>query len=67
MGNVVLFPTFSAPEHQINYTYQQPVCVMPAVLTSTKNLVAGGPGGPGEPGGPVGPLLPCGPAGPGGP
>lgn len=31
MGNVVLFLTFSAPEHQIKDTYQPPVCEMPAV------------------------------------
>lgn len=36
-------------------------------VTSTKNLVAGGPGGPGGPGEPGGPLFPCGPVGPGGP
>lgn len=36
-------------------------------VTSTKNLVPGGPGGPGSPGGPAGPLLPGGPVGPASP
>lgn len=37
------------------------------MVTSTKNLVPGGPEGPGGPGGPGGPLFPGGPFGPGGP